>query len=134
MNKQLVASLSILVLLIGITSATGVHYAAAKGMPIHNPNWARIVSDPTSQDGHAPAYVGSSAKVIEPAKTIVQKNKDTSTAQDNVKTKPQVQKTNRDDQAKSDAAKIASDKAKANALIKANTHNSDIKVNQKPIK
>ena len=150
MNTQLVAGLSILVLLIGITSATGGHYAAAKGMPIHNPNWASVVADPTSQNGHAPVYDSSTIKAIEPTKTTdqkntasitkttnsiqVQKNKDMPIAQDNVKTKPQQQKINRDNQVKSEAAKIASDKAKANALIQTNTHNPDIKVNQKPRK
>lgn len=148
MNKQLVAGLSILVLLIGIASATGVHYAAAKGMPIHNPNWASVVANPTLQNGHAPAYGSSTAKVIATIKmadskniapvakvtssTQAQTNKNISTAQDSVKTKPQLQKINRENLAKSELAKIASDKAKSNALIKASTLNSDIRVNQKP--
>lgn len=150
MNTQLVASLGILVLLIGITSATGVHYAAARGMPTHNPNWASVVADPTSQNGHAPACCSGNGKIIVPTKAVdpkdvvpvtkitnsiqVQKNKDMPIAQDNVKTKPQQQKINRENQSQSESAKISSDKAKSNALIKANTHNSDIKLNQKPKK
>lgn len=145
MNTQLVAGLSILVLLIGITSVTGVHYATAKGMPIHNPNWASIAASPTSQNGHAPACCNTekhmastntpAPKTPDVAKTIdstqVQKNKDTN-SQDSLKTKPQQQKINRDNQIKSESTKIASDKSKSDALIKASTHNSDIKVNQKP--
>ena len=137
------AGLSILVLLVGVTGMTSNHFAEAKGMPIHNPNWVDVVAYPTSQNGHAPA--SSTTKAITPANTEdptntavitkttqIQKNKDTINAQDSIKTKPQQQKINRDNQVKSESAKIASDKAKANALIKANPHNLDIKVNQKP--
>lgn len=83
MNTSIVAGLGTLVLLVGIASATGDHYAAAKGMPIHNPNWASIVANPTSQNGHAPAYIASDH------------------AQDNVKTNPSQQKTS--DYAKNNA-------------------------------
>jgi hypothetical protein len=147
MNTQLVAGLSILVLLVGVVGVTSGHYAEAKGMPIHNPNWASVVANPTTQNGHAPAYgipakVGSSTSATDsknmPAvqkvinSTPVQKNKDVPTAQNVIKTKPMQQKINRENQLKSESAKIANDQAKSNALIKANTYNSDIKVHQKP--
>jgi hypothetical protein len=139
MKTKLVASLSILALIIGVIGMTSSHFAEAKGMPIHNPNWADIVANPTSQNGHAPAS-SDTVKAITPTNTAVitktttqiQKNKDTLTTPDNIKTKPQQQKINQEIQVKSESVKIASDKAKANALIKANTHNLDIKVNQKP--
>lgn len=143
MKTQLITGISILVLLVGVIGSAGIHHAEAKGMPIHNPNWAKIVADPTSQNGHAPVYDGT-AKIVPkntadqktmpvmPKTTTQTQSKDTSTSQNGITTKPTVQKINRDNQIKSESAKIASDKAKANALIKANTHNSDIKVNQKP--
>ena len=58
MKTILVAGLSILALVVGITGMTSGHFAEARGMPIHNPNWASIVANPTSQNGHAPSHVG----------------------------------------------------------------------------
>ena len=42
MKTILVAGLSILALVVGITGMTSGHFAEAKGMPIHNPNWASV--------------------------------------------------------------------------------------------
>jgi hypothetical protein len=145
MKTQLMTGASILVLFVGILGAAGEHHAEARGMPIHNPNWAGIVANPTSQNGHAPAYDGT-VKIVSPSKadskntltpskadnsTPVQNNKNVPSTQDTMKTKPMQQKINRENQLKSESAKIANDKAKANALVKANTHNSNVLVHQK---
>lgn len=146
MNTQLVTGLGILVLLVGVVSVTGGHYAEAKGMPIHNPNWAKIVANPTSQNGHAPAYDNTATTVSPsmtdpknvslipkaPASTPVQNNKDMPTTQNIPKTKLMQEKMNRENWIKSESIKIASDQAKSSALIKATTYNLDIKVHQKP--
>jgi hypothetical protein len=145
MKTQLIAGTSILVLFVGLLGAAGEHHAEARGMPIHNPNWASVAADPASQNGHAPAHDGTkivssdkadSKNISTPSKADnsipIQNNKNVPSTKDTMKTKPMQQKINRENQIKSESAKIASDKAKANALVKANTHNSNVLVNQKP--
>jgi hypothetical protein len=145
MKTQLITGASILVLFVGLLGTAGEHNAEAKGMPIHNPNWASVAANPTSQNGHAPAHDGTkivssdkadSKNISTPSKidnsTPVQNNKSVPPTKDTMKTKPMQQKVNRENQLKSESAKIVSDKAKADALVKANTHNSNVLVHQKP--
>ena len=119
MKTILVAGLSILALVVGITGMTSGHFAEARGMPIHNPNWASIVANPTSQNGHAPSHVGL------------------------VKITSQTQPTWHVDVAKKEFPTLVSttknvDTTKkttplfSGALVKANTNTLDIKVSQKP--
>ena len=112
MKTILVAGLSILALVVGITGMTSGHFAEARGMPIHNPNWASIVANPTSQNGHAPSHVGL------------------------IKIASQTQPTSHVDIGKKGFPTLVDTTKKTSSLfsgtlVKANTNTLDIKVGQK---